>query len=154
MRQTVFPRSLRLLPLPHQVGIVDALTTILKEFPDFLPLEDQHLLASISELLKMANVADREMDDSKLDGRAVDKDGFVFLSNDPVLGKQTDHATSLFFRRSCVFNSNSKLMFLPGELPTSVELRSMTIVFLHAVLKIHQKQFFEADSSSAIGMFV
>ena len=151
IRQTIFSRSLRLLPLPRQVGIVEALTAFVSEFPDLLPLDDQHLLAWISELLKMANVADREMEDSKLDGRAVDKDGFIFTASDSGLSRPSDHATSLFFRRNCVLKSDTRLVFLPGELPAAVELRSVTIVFLHTVIKAHLQHFFEAESSSAIG---
>jgi hypothetical protein len=61
LRKLVFSRSLRILPLPQQVGAIEALAVILNEFPGFLSITDQHFLSFLSELLKMCSVADGEV---------------------------------------------------------------------------------------------
>lgn len=61
LRKLVFSRSLRILPLPQQVGAVEALIVIVNEFPGFLSIKDQHFLSFMSELLKMCSVSDGEV---------------------------------------------------------------------------------------------
>lgn len=77
IRRTVFSRSLRLLSLPQQVSVVEGLAVIVKSIPGLIPLSDQHLLAFLSELLKMLSVADGEMVDKNFKTTIVDKNGFV-----------------------------------------------------------------------------
>ena len=96
IRRVLFARSLRLLPLPQQVGVVDALAAIIKMFPGFLSILDQHLLGCLSELLKMSSVADGEMVDEKLKDVVIDRDGFT-PSVAETHSEYPDHASSLFF---------------------------------------------------------
>ncbi|MGK3758804.1 MAG: hypothetical protein ACI8RD_011121, partial [Bacillariaceae sp.] len=56
---------------------VEALSVLVDQVPDLIQLEDQHLLAFLSELLKMASVADGEMTDTNLIGSVVDRNGYV-----------------------------------------------------------------------------
>jgi hypothetical protein len=49
------------MPLPQQVGAVEALAVIINEFPGFLSIKDQHFLSFLSELLKMCSVSDGEV---------------------------------------------------------------------------------------------
>lgn len=151
IRQVLFSKSLRFLPLPQQVGLLEGLCTIISLFPKTIPLEDQHLLACLSELLKMSSVADRDMEDSKLDGRTVDKDGFVG-GHDTL--KADHHCFAIFFRRSCAINLADARFIIPRELPAPVQLRVSAVRLLHIVIKAHESAFFEAETSTAIGMLV
>jgi len=152
IRRVLFSRSLRLLPLPQQVGVVEALAAILKQFPDFLPITDQHLLGSLSELLKMSSVADGEMTDDKLKEMVVDKDGYA----PSVAGTSSEypkHASSLFFRRECVIDFCNVKVVVPGELPAGIQLRVSAIVLLHIVIRTHPDPFFDSETTTPIGEF-
>lgn len=153
IRRVMFSRSLRLLPLPHQAGVVEGLTAIVKQFPSLLPLTDQHLLACLSELLKMSSVADGEMTDEKLKDVVVDKDGYVPSEVDSDPSKCLTHASSLFFRRECVVGILGVKVVVPGELPAGVQLRVSTIVLLHAIIRTYTDAFFDAESTAPIGEF-
>jgi hypothetical protein len=154
IRRVLFSRSLRLLPLPHQVGVVEGLAAIIKQFPSLLPLTDQHLLNCLSELLKMSSVADGEMTDEKLNEVVVDKDGFVPSEVDSDSSQYPTHASSLFFRRDCVVDILGVKIVVPGELPAGVQLRVSTIVLLHGVIRTHTDPFFDAESTTPIGKFL
>ena len=58
VKRSLFSRSLRILPLPDQVGVVEGLTFLVSCAKDVFPISDQNLLASVSELLKMLSLAD------------------------------------------------------------------------------------------------
>jgi hypothetical protein len=148
IRQVLFSKSLRFLPLPQQVGLLEGLCVMLSLFPKNIPLEDQHLLACLSELLKMSSVADKDMEDTKLEGRTVDKDGYVggIDGHRPTL-----HSFSIFYRRSCVVSVSDKMLVIPQELPPPVQLRVSAVRLLHIVINAHENSFFEADSSTSIG---
>jgi hypothetical protein len=150
IRRTLFSRSLRLLPLPHQVGIVEGLAAIMVQVRDLVPLNDQHVLAFLSELLKMASVADGEMTDPALKGLVVDKNGFAksVVSND---ASRVEHASTLFFRRDLTLKFDQMSVVLPGELPCGVQLRISTIVLLHAAIKANSDPFFDALTSTPVG---
>lgn len=153
VRRVLFSRSLRLLPLPHQVGVVDGLAAVIKQFPSLLPLTDQHLLACLSELLKMSSVADGEMTDEKLNAVVVDKDGFVPSEVDSDASQYPTHASTLFFRRKCVVRVLGVNFEIPGELPTGLQLRVSTIVLLHAIIRTYTDSFFDTETSAPIGEF-
>jgi hypothetical protein len=148
IRQVLFSKSLRFLPLPQQVGLLEGLCAMLSLFPKIIPLEDQHLLACLSELLKMSSVADKDMEDSKLEGRTVDKDGFIGGIDGP---RPSLHSFSIFFRRSCVVSVSGKLLIIPQELPPPVQLRVSSVRLLHIVINAHENSFFEAENSTSIG---
>jgi hypothetical protein len=153
IQRVMFSRNLRLLPLPHQIGVVEGLTAIITQFPGLLPLTDQHLLACLSELLKMSSVADGEMTDKKLDDVVVNKDGYVPSEGDSGLSQLPAHASSSFFRRECVVDILVVKVVVPGELPGGVQLRLSTIVLLHTIIRTYTDPFFDAESTAPIGEF-
>ncbi len=154
----MFSRSLRLLPLQEQVGAVEALTVLVDRVPDLIPLEDQHLLAFLSELLKMASVADGEMTDNNLIGSVVDKNGFVLPEHrhhsqksdiqdaDPAL-----RPSSLFLRRDCILTIGSRKLLIGEELPCGVQLRVSSIQLLRSIIRGHPDTFFDSESSTPVG---
>jgi len=159
IKRVLLTRSLRLLPLPEQVGAVEALAMIVHHLPDLIPLNDQHLLAFLSELLKMSSVADGAMTDPNLIGSVVDKNGFAIPVHDSsqVASAETslkNHeklASTLFLRRDSIVFIGSSKFFVPGEASNGVQLRASTIRLLHAVIKRHPDPFFDAESSTPVG---
>lgn len=145
LRRVLFSRSLRLLPLIHQIGVVEGLAIIVKLYPGILPLSDQHFLAFLSELLKMLSVADGEMTDATLQDHAVDKDGYTTTSAERDRSQFPSHSFSLFFRRECVMNVHNTKIVIPGELAPGVQLRVSAIVLLHSVICKYNNQFFDAE---------
>lgn len=154
IRRVLFSRTLRLLPLPHQVGAIEGLATIVTFFPSLFPLTDQHVLTFLSELLKMASVADGEMTDSKLNDIVVDKDGFVPSETSTDRSLHPRHSSSLFNRRECVIALGSMQIVIPCELPIGVQFRVSSIVLLHSIIKHNTDAFFDADSITPIGKYV
>lgn len=151
VRKVLFSRSLRLLPLSHQVGVVEGLAAIVKHFPNLLPLSDQPLITFLSELLKMASVADGEMTDAALSDIVVDRNGFISSPAEDSLDCQPTHSSSLFFRRTCAVQVDGATVLIPDELPAAVQLRVSAIVLLHGVIRGHTDPFFDADSSAPVG---
>lgn len=150
IRRILFSRSLRLLPLPQQVGVIDALAAVIKKFPSFLSVTDQHLLGCLSELLKMSSVADGEMVDEKLKDIVVDKDGYTpAVTSSP--SDYPDHSSFLFFRRECVVDLGTVQIVVPAELPSGIQLRVSTIVLLHLVIRTYTDPFFDSEASTSIG---
>jgi hypothetical protein len=160
IRRVLFSRSLRLLPLLEQVGVVEALATLVNQIPGLIPLEDQHLLAFLSELLKMASVADGEMNDTNLAGTVVDKNGFVVPYHDHHAAGGESHtgvpsfrASSLFLRRDCILKIEGGRLFIGEELPPGVQLRVSSIELLRSVIRGNPDPFFDAETSSPVGKF-
>lgn len=158
IRRVLFSRSLRLLPLMEQVGAVEALSVLVDRLPDLIPLEDQHLLSFLSELLKMASVADGEMTDPNLACSVVDKNGFVIPAQESHLSpKETQpsesaiRASSLFLRRDCVVLVGEVKLFVGEELPPGVQLRVSSIELLRSVIRGHADAFFDAETSTPVG---
>ena len=151
IRRVIFSRTLRLLPLPHQVGAIEGLATIVKFFPSLFPLNDQHVLTFLSELLKMTSVADGEMTDNKLNDIVVDKDGNVPSETTTDRSVHPRHSSSLFYRRECVIAQNGLFVVVPCELPTGVQFRVSSIVLVHSIIQHNSNAFFDADSTTPIG---
>jgi transformation/transcription domain-associated protein len=153
IRRVLFSRSLRLLPLPQQVGIIEALTAVIVKFPNAIPLTDQHLLSCLSELLKLLSVADGDMTDVNLENHVVNKDGYVQILSGSGANNvdHPTHATSLFFRRDCVVGIKNFRVLLPGELPVGVQLRVSSIKLFGCVIKTHTDAFFNAEPATPIG---
>jgi len=150
IRRVLFSRSLRLLPLVQQIGAVECLSVLVQQVPSLLPLTDQHLLAFLSELLKMCSVADGEMTDPSLIDCVVDKNGYVGGSSSST-SSYPKHASALFFRRACVFTVDGVSVHVPEELPAGVQLRVSAIVLLHSVICSYSDLFFDAEISTPIG---
>ena len=158
IRRVLFSRSLRLLPLREQVGAVEALTVLVDRVPNLIPLEDQHLLAFLSELLKMASVADGEMKDNNLIGSVVDKNGFVLPEhrhhppkNDTKDIDPTLRPSSLFLRRDCIVTIDGQKLLIGEELPCGIQLRVSSIQLLRSIIRGHPDTFFDSDSSTPVG---
>ncbi|GAX24432.1 transformation/transcription domain-associated protein [Fistulifera solaris] len=149
--RVLFSRSLRLMPLPQQAGIVDGLTVVINELPNLIPLSDQHLLAFLSELLKMSSVADGEMTDNTLANSVVDKNGYVGTPIDLNTHFRPSHAAALFNRRECMARFQKAWLDVPDECPVGVELRVASIRLFHVAIKVHTDAFFDADTSTPIG---
>lgn len=151
--RVLLSRSLRLLPLPQQVGVIEALTSVIINFPSAYPLTDKHLLSCLSELLKQLSVADGDMTDVNLENHVVNKDGYV-QSVSGSGGNYADHpshATSLFFRRDCIVRIGNMRVFIPGEVPVGVQLRVSAIRLFGCVIKTYTDAFFDAEPSTPIG---
>lgn len=157
IKRVLFSRSLRLLPLPEQIGVIEALAVIVKHVPALFPLDDQHLLAFLSELLKMASVADGEMTDTNLTGTVVDKNGIAIsvqsLRKDQELQSPDILASALFLRRDCVLAVSGANVVVPEELPSGIQLRVSAISLLRCVIRGHADPFFDAESATPIGMY-
>ena len=154
LRRVLFSRSLRLLPLLEQVGVVEALAVLVDQLPDLIPLDDQHLLAFLSELLKMASVADGEMNDSSLLGTVVDRNGFVVATPEQRGMETADpefRTSSLFLRRDCVIALREGRVVVSEELPPGVQLRVSAIELLRSVIRGHPDTFFDAETSTPVG---
>ena len=159
IKKVVFSRSLRLLPLAEQTGAIEALAVVVSGLSDLLPLDDQHLLSVLSEVLKMCSVADGEMADSSLVGSVVDKNGSAVavgkVSSGPAKSQKGDALCStMFCRRDCVISVTGKTNFdfvIPEELPSGVQLRLATIQLLRAVIRANPDKFFDAETSTPIG---
>jgi len=153
IRRVLFSRSLRLLPLPQQVGVVEALASIIKTFPSFLRITDPQLTGGLAELLKMSSVADGEMVDEKLKEMVVDRDGYM-PSATAASSEYPTHASALFFRRECVIDVGKVKIVVPEELPAGVQLRVSTVKLLHLVVRTHSDPFFDAEPTTTIGTCV
>jgi hypothetical protein len=159
IKRVLFSRSLRLLPLPEQVGAVEALATVVDQLPSLIPLNDQHLLAFLSELLKMSSVADGEMTDPNLVGSVVDKNGYALPAHESAAAANRDSkvkhqekaSSAIFLRRDCILTSTGSKLFIPQESPNGVQLRFSSINLLRAVIRGHANPFFDAESSTPIG---
>jgi hypothetical protein len=152
IKRVLFTRSLRLLPLPEQVAVIEALSTLVDFVPGLLPVGDQHLLAFLSEFLKLSSMADGEMSDSTIVGFVVDKNGFA--SNIAHSGRQASlrHTTGLFLRRDCVAQvGHDKFILISEELPLGVQLRVSALRLVNTVICRHANGFFDAETLTPIG---
>lgn len=158
IKRVLFSRSLRLLPLLEQIGVVEALSVIVQQVPDLFPLDDNHLKAFLSEVLKMSSVADGEMTDSSLLGDVIDKNGMAVSaqarqsgSRDSDAHASTFPSSGLFLRRECIMQINGTKIVIPDESPPGIQLRVSTIALLRFVIRGHADSFFDSDSSTQIG---
>lgn len=154
IKRVLFTRSLRLLPLPEQVAVIEALSTLVDFVPGLLPVADQHLLAFLSEFLKLSSIADGEMSDSSIVGFVVDKNGFTGNMS-PSRYSRSNHMTGIFLRRECVARlCCDKFISIPEELPLGVQLRVSALRLLNTVIRRHADGFFDADVATPIGKFI
>lgn len=154
LRKALFARSLRLLPLPHQIGVVEGLIVIVQTLSSVLSLSDQHVFAFISELLKMSSVADGEMSDPTLKDVVVDKNGYALSLGTPASASShafPTHASSVFHRRLCIIDVEGASVVVPEQYPAGVQLRVSTIVLFHSLIRAYADPFFDAEQSSPIG---
>jgi hypothetical protein len=157
IKRLIFSRSLRLLPLPEQIGVFDALAFLINQIPGLLPLFDQHFLAFLSEFLKMSSIADGEMSDSSLIGYVVDKNGFVVSAQEtestPAATQLSSHTSSIFLRRECAVKSpnDGPYVAIPEELANGIQLRVSGLRLFRAVIRQHADAFFDADSTTPVG---
>lgn len=151
IRRAVLSKSMKLLPLPYQVGAIEGLASVVKLFPGVLPLDDQHFLGFLSELLKMTSVPEGDMQDPSWADSVVDKNGFAGVSSERLNIGNPTHASALFCRRECILNVDGMTLVVPAELPMGVQLRVSAIKLFHAVIVSYADVFFNADKSTPIG---
>jgi hypothetical protein len=151
IRRAVLSKSMKLLPLPYQVGAIEGLASVVKLFPGVLPLDDQHFLGFLSELLKMTSVPEGDMQDPSWADSVVDKNGFAGVSSERLNIGNPTHASALFCRRECILNVDGMTLVVPAELPMGVQLRVSAIKLFHAVIVSYADAFFNADKSTPIG---
>ena len=156
IRKALFSRSLRTLPLPEQVAVIQALAFIIDRAPSLFPLMDQDVLALLSELLKMTAIADGVM--AAKEGEnfpLVDKDGCVACNHlSECTGPLPKHTSAIFFADEYTLRPNETGGFqvdVPPDLPNGVQLRVTTLILFRAVVRRHSDIFFDAPSSNAIG---
>ena len=155
IKRVLFTRSLRLLPLPEQVAVIEALSTLVDFVPRLLPIADQHLLAFLSEYLKLSSIADGDITDPSIVGFVVDKNGFTGATSTSRYSQGASHMTGLFLRRVCVARlCGDKYISIPEELPLGVQLRVSALRLVNTVICRHADGFFNADATTTpIGKF-
>lgn len=155
-RLVLSDKSICTLSLPYQVAIVDALAFVVQEAPSIISLSEPRFLDVISELLRMAVVAD-ELVDEKTDlsskGIYVDKNGFVSVSSHVRVknsnkGNQgsVTHLSSIFLRTEFIMNKKATgdigTICVPPELPYGVQLRLSSLYLFKAILHRHEETYF------------
>ena len=149
IKRVLFTRSLRLLPLPEQVAVIEALSTLVDFVPGLLPIADQHLLAFLSEFLKLSSIADGDITDTSIVGFVVDKNGFTGAMPASRYSLGATHVTGLFLRRECVARlCGDKYISIPEELPLGVQLRVSALRLVNTVICRHADGFFDADATT------
>jgi hypothetical protein len=135
---------------------VDACAYILDKAPKLIPIEDQNLLAFLSELLKMISIADGEFSDPSFGSVVlIDKNGFA-VNN---CGESTSqnmpgtHASSIFLRKAMILEDGSfdGRILIPQELPLGIQLRVSTLLLFRALIRGFADEFYDADPQSKIG---
>ena len=165
IKRMLMSRSVRTLPLPEQVAVVDGLAFIVQEAPSLILLTDQRILETMSDLLKMAAVADGVIQAKNQDpfskGIYIDRNGYavaicddVEISNKMTTSTVT-HASSIFLRKDHILNEQVTggigKIFVPAELPLGVQLRLSSLLLFRAVIRRHADTFFDAASTTPIG---
>jgi len=170
IKKLLLTRAVRTLPLPEQVAVVDALAFIVQEAPSLIPLSDQRLLETVSELLKMAAVADGVIVEKKVDpvskGIYIDRNGHAvamnrdieILDNNKMRSGPVTHASSIFLRKEFILDENATggvgKICVPPEIPLGVQLRLSSLLLFRAIIKRHNDAFFDAASSTPIGKVI
>lgn len=157
LKRLLFPKLLRIMPLPNQCAVVDSIAFILDRAPTLIPITDQNLLAFLSELLKMISIADGEFSDPNFGSVVlVDKNGFA-VNNDGEPTRSSDktnvRASELFLRRSVLLDDDSfgGRIQVPAELPLGVQLRVSTLLLFRGLIRGFADEFYNADPQSKIG---
>ena len=101
----------------------------------------------------MASVADGEMSDKTLANCVVDKNGYVGSKIDSNSSLFPSHASTIFYRRECAVFVKGLSFVVPEELPVGVQLRVSAITLLHSVIRRYTDPFFDAESTTPIGMY-
>lgn len=152
IKRVLFTRSLRLLPLPEQVAVIEALTALVDFVPGMLPVSDQHLLAFLSEFLKLSSIADGEMSDANIVGFVVDKNGFCGRSKSPTYPNASKHMSRIFLRRVCIARlCEDSYVVIPEEACHGIQLRVSALRLFNTVISRHSDGFFDADPTTPIG---
>ena len=162
IKRHLFSRSLRILPIPVQIGIIETLSFFVDKAPALIPLSDSSMLAFLSELLKMSSIADGEMVDKNGDNVIViDKNGNASggsISNSYAgqqkVGSNAAHASSTFLIGKDMELSlfgGSIFVVIPAELPQGIQLRVASLLLMRGIIRKNRDTFFDANSSTQIG---
>ncbi|KAL9186273.1 hypothetical protein ACHAXT_005511 [Thalassiosira profunda] len=156
LKRLLFPKVLRVLPLPNQVAIIEACVFIVERAPKLIPIADQHLIGFLSEILKMISIADGEIEDQNFGGVVlIDKHGFAVNSSGGSEPKRSSavRASSLALRNAFVVEDPSfgGRVEVPAELSLGVQLRVSTLLLFRAVIRGSPDEFYDAESESRVG---
>lgn len=160
IKRLLFTRSLRLLPLPEQIGIIEALAFVIDCFPDLISISDQQLLGFLSEFLKMGSIVDGEMADTSIVAQFADKNGHATSTLCGTLASATlqpnillPQSSGIFLRQECIARLGNKGIYavIPEELPNGIQLRVSALRMFRAVIRRHADAFFDAESTTPIG---
>lgn len=144
LKRLCLPKLLRILPLAQQVAVVDACAFLLDRVPKLITIDDQNLLAFVSELLKMINIADGEFADPAF-GEVVliDKDGLAVDGGggggESALSRATVRASSLLLRRAIILEDATSFggrVRVPAELSMGEQLRVSTILLFRGHARV------------------
>lgn len=159
LKRLCFPKLLRILPLAQQVAVVDACAFLLDRVPKLITIDDQNLLAFVSELLKMINIADGEFADPAF-GEVVliDKDGLAVDGGggggESALSRATVRASSLLLRRAIILEDATSFggrVRVPAELSMGEQLRVSTILLFRGLIRGFPDDFCDADPQTKVG---
>ena len=160
IKRVLFTRSLRLLPLPEQIGVIEALGFVVDCIPGLISISDQQLVGLLSEFLKMASIVDGEMTDSSIIAQFADKNGYTASTQGGVPASANlqpnillPQASSIFLRQECVARSGNKGIYfiIPEELPNGIQLRVSALRMFRALIRRHADDFFDAEASTPVG---
>jgi hypothetical protein len=160
IKRLLFTRSLRLLPLPEQIGIIEALAFVIDCFPDLISISDQQLLGFLSEFLKMGSIVDGEMADTSIVAQFADKNGHATSTLSGIPASATlqsnillPQSSGIFLRQECIARLGNKGIYaiIPEELPNGIQLRVSALRMFRSVIRRHADAFFDAESTTPIG---
>ena len=160
IKRLLFTRSLRLLPLPEQIGVIEALSFVVDCIPGLISISDQQLVGFLSEFLKMGSIVDGEMTDSSIIAQFADKNGYTTSTQGGVSASAPlqpnillPQASSIFLRQECVARSGNKGIYfiIPEELPNGIQLRVSALRMFRALIRRHADDFFDAEPSTPVG---
>ena len=155
LKRLLFPKVLRVLPLPNQCAVIDACAFILTRAPKLFSIADKSLLGLLSELLKMLSIADGVLSDPSFGSVVlIDKNGYAVNSDGaPSHHRSTVQPSSLFLRKSIVIGDESfgGRIQVPAEIPLGIQLRVSTLLLFKGLIRGFSDEFYVADSKSTIG---
>ncbi|GMI34635.1 hypothetical protein TeGR_g12684, partial [Tetraparma gracilis] len=167
LKQLLFSRNLRILPLAQQVGVVETLAFTISRSPSTLPLSDSNVVASLNELLVVIAALDESPSGASSGDSASAPNTPTSTPNTSSTpagpggggggsggSSSTSHASAVFLRGPSVVGkelTGGITITVPGELPHSVQLRVSALLLFRAIIKHHSEEFLSAEPSTGLG---
>jgi hypothetical protein len=153
LKKSLLSRSIRSLPLPEQVAVVESLAFLFDKAPDQFPLGDQEVLSLLSELVKLTATADGAMNPKEDEAfPLVDKNGYVSwkYKKERRGGQNAKHTSSLFLGEAfqlTTIETGGIHVDVPPDLPHGVQLRVAILILFRAVIRRHTHAFLDEPTS-------